>query len=174
MMDGPVDAEGARLEPLLPGPRTSISGRLVRMVRDAPGWQEYLLERGWIEGQLGGDGDAQARGVNVAMSLQRRRPDLVAPILLQHAGDGGSWRIVLRAIVGYGGQLGADRSYFEAVLRLIDNGVLDEPSYGPFRPDIWSLGDGLSEAKPDWACEFLAHVLRRAIVTSPEGARSPF
>jgi hypothetical protein len=163
-LDDPSNDEWERLKPLLEGPQTSISDRVVRMVMVAPRWQEYLLGLGWIEQQLAGDGAAQARGVNVAISLQRRRPDLVVPIIVDHLADGDPWPLMLRAIVGYGSGLGGDRGYFEAVLRMIETGILDEPHFGPFRTDIWSLAHDLVAREPQWACELLQTALQRRLV----------
>lgn len=162
--DDPADDEWERLKPLLEGPPTSISYRLVRMLMVAPSWQEYLLGLGWIEQQLAGDSGAQVRGVNVAISLQRRRPDLVVQLIVDHLSDGDPWPLMLRAIVGNGTGLGVDRGYFEAVLRMIETGILDEPYFGPFRTDIWSLAHELVTREPQWACEFLQTALQRRLV----------
>jgi hypothetical protein len=163
-LDDPTDDEWGRLRPLIEGPQTSLSDRLVRMLMGAPRWQEYLLSLGWIEQQMAGDGAARARGVNVAISLQRRRPDLLVPILNDHLADGDPWPLMLRAIVSGGSGLAGGRGYFEAFLHMIQAGILDEPHFGPFRTDIWSLAHDLVAREPTWACELLRAVLERRLV----------
>ena len=162
-IDDPTDSEWVRIAPLLSGEQTSLSDRLVRMVRDAPNWQEYLLASGWLEANLGGSPSDQERAINIAISLQRRRPDLVAPLLSRHTHDADPWPTALRAIVGYGSDIGQERGYFEAVLGLLRAGVLEGSPLGLFRMDSWSLGHGLQRERPGWACEFIAAHLTRQI-----------
>ncbi len=162
-IDEPTESEWVRIAPHLSGEKTPLSDRLVRMVRDAPNWQDYLLANGWLEKNLAGSPSHQERAINIAISLQRRRPDLVAPLLSRHVHDVDPWPTALRAIVGFGSGIGQDRAYFESVLGLLRAGVLEGSPIGFFRMDSWSLGHGLERERPGWACEFIAAHLKRQI-----------
>ncbi|MEI7901660.1 MAG: hypothetical protein WCK89_15515 [bacterium] len=59
---------------------------------------------------------------------------------------------------------GKSRRFFDLLLRLVDNGTLDE-ARGPIAVNstFWSLFHGLGKARPGWIAELAAHWLQRRL-----------
>ena len=125
-------------------------------------WFVEVDRRGLIESWLTSDSN---RLVDMAMGYlrfhQRHSPDRVAELLEPYADLSGDWPHRLRSLMERI-QQHASRRFFDLLLRLIDNGVLDEArdrfaTNGTF----WLMLYGLGEARPEWVPEILGHRLRR-------------
>jgi hypothetical protein len=95
---------------------------------------------------------------------QRTDGDTVAALLEPYADAKGRWPERLRACMSWANHENSRRS-FELLIRLIDNGVLDEEEDPrASNRSFWSRLHGLCGARPDWVPEVLAHWLRRRLV----------
>ena len=101
--------------------------------------------------------------VNYLRLHQRNAPDRVAALLEPYADHGGAWMPRLRHITE-SAELHTSRRFFDLFLRLVDNGTLDDA-----RPRLaenstfWSMLYRLSEHRPEWTPEVVAHRLRRRL-----------
>lgn len=127
----------------------------------SPGWFRYAADHGFVAKWL----SSTDRLVDTAMQYlrlhQRHSPDLVVEFLEPYVGVGGKWSTRLAFIVEWSEKVGS-RRFFDFVLRLIDDGTLDE-ARGPLAANstFWSMFYSLGEKRPEWIPELLAHWLRR-------------
>lgn len=136
----------------------------------SPSWFHYTTAHGFDAKWLSTEG----RTVNAAMQYlrlhQRHSPDAVVGLLEPYVGVGGDWPARLAYVVQWSDQVGS-RRYFDFVLRLIDDGTLDE-ARGPIAVNstFWSIFYTLGKKRPEWIPEVLAHWLRRrAAIAKLEG-----
>ena len=70
----------------------------------------------------------------------------------------------------------SSRSYFELMLRVLDEGILDD-AVGPTgeNRDFWNLIGYRTRSRPEWGCELIGHYLhRRRGMSLLTGQRNPF
>ena len=102
-------------------------------------------------------------GVNYVRIHQSHSGDRVAELLEPFVGKDGDWPQRLSVIMQWA-DLEHSRRFFNLFLALIDDGTLDN-TRGPIAVNstFWSMLYNLSEARPDWIAEVLAHWLRRRL-----------
>ena len=158
-----IDPELQAIESGAPNP-DKLSALAWRRFFTSRSWFAEVNRRGLIESWLTSDND---RLVDMAMKYlrfhQRHSPDRVAELLEPYADLGGGWARRLRSLMERA-QHHTSRRFFDLLLRLVDNGVLDEArdrfaTNGTF----WSMLYGLGEARPEWFPEVLGRRLRRRL-----------
>ena len=130
----------------------------------SPSWFEATDRHGVIEDWLASGNDRFANvAVNYLGRHQRHAPDRVAALLEPYADRGGEWASRLRFIMGWA-DLHTSRRFFDLLLRLVDNGALDE-ARRPLAEDdtFWDMLHDLDKSRPDWIPEVLAHRFRRRL-----------
>ncbi len=129
----------------------------------SPYWFAYVKVRGFVATWLA----AEERTANAALQYvclhQRHAPDAAAELLEPYVGAGGEWPVRLAFVVQRSDQV-TSRRYFDFVLRLIDDGTLDD-ARGPIAVNstFWSMFYTLGKKRPEWIPEVLAHWLRRRV-----------
>ena len=107
--------------------------------------------------------------------VQQHLPDRTAELLSPFIGKSERWNdrlLWLAQLTDWSN----GRPYFELMLRLIDEGVLDR-AVGPVavNDDFWSLVGGWGRRHPAWACEVIGHYLsRRRELSIQAGQPNPF
>ena len=130
----------------------------------SPSWFEATDRHGVIEDWLASGNDRFANvAVNYLGRHQRHAPDRVAALLEPYADRGGEWASRLRFIMGWA-DLHTSRRFFDLLLRLVDNGALDE-ARRPLAEDdtFWDMLHDLDKSRPEWIPEVLAHRFRRRL-----------
>ncbi len=172
----PSPEEWTTLAQLIETGQPELRARLLGLLRSRPQWFLISVDSGfvaeWLESP---DPNRQDRITEVLQGQQRHRPEEVAVLLRSHAGRDERWISRLRYIV-QGADLTLDRTFFEFVIELIDDGVLDGLTGGiAVNSDFWSLGYGLSDKKPEWAAELCVHHLtRQRELARATGRSNPF
>ena len=137
----------------------------------SPSWFETTDRHGVIKDWLVSGNDRFANvAVNYMGRHQHRSPDLVAALIEPYADRGGEWASRLRIIMQWS-DIHTSRRFFDLFLRLVDNGALDEVQ----APNtFWSRLHALSENRPEWIPEALAHRFRRRLaVVRADGGGPP-
>ena len=137
-------------------------------------WFAEIDRRGLIEKWLASD---NGRFVDMAVTYlnvhQRRSPDRVAALLEPYADRGGEWTQRLRTLMGRAIHH-TSRRFFNLLLRLVDNGTLDEVSRsGVVNDTFWLTLYELGEKRPDWLPEVVAHRLRRRLEVIRTAGKAP-
>ncbi|HVC76344.1 MAG TPA: hypothetical protein VND96_07500 [Candidatus Micrarchaeaceae archaeon] len=172
----PTPTEWSMLSELVENGTPEIRRRLLGLLRARAQWFLLAVDDGFILGWLkSGEPTRQDRIAEILFSQQRQCPSVVARVLRESAGRDEAWVNRLRFIV-QGADLGLDRDFFEFVLDLIDEGVLDGLTAGiAVNADFWDLGYGLSERRPIWAAELSIHHLERQTARAKAiGEPNPF
>ena len=129
----------------------------------APAWFSEADRRGVPQGWLASDNDRVVdMAVNYLWAHHDHAPDRVAALLEPYADHGDKWPDRLRSLMEKT-QHHTSRAYFDLLLRLVDNGTLDDLGGRTWRR-LYSLGD----SRPEWIPEFVAHHLRRRITAIHE------
>ena len=142
-----------------------ISALAWRRFFGSSSWFAEADRRGLVEGWLTSRNDRVIDNVavNYLRLHQRNAPDRVAALLEPYANLGGAWMPRLRHIMEWA-EIHTSRRFFDLFLRLVDNGTLDAA-----RPRLaenstfWSMLYRLSEHRPEWIPEVVAHRLRRRL-----------
>lgn len=94
---------------------------------------------------------------------QRHHPDRVAATLEPYVDVGGEWVRRFRRVVLYA-RYGASRRFVDLLLKLLDNGVLDEDCTPSFQSQgLDGVFKDLADRRPEWVPEVLATRLRRRV-----------
>ena len=128
-------------------------------------WVTFLDERRVVEGWLkSGNGRLVDLAVGYLHYHQPYSPDRVAAALAPYADIGGDWvprfrRIMVHAV--YGGS----RPFVDLLLRLLDNGVLDEECEPSPHNHVFDsvFRDLINSNRIEWVLEVLAHRLKRRL-----------
>ena len=153
--------------------RDRLSALARRRLFGSQSWFPFLDDKGVIKGWLESGNE---RLVDLAVDYlnlhQRDHPDRVAATLEPYLDVGGDWVRRFRKIVFYAHE-GASRRFIDLLLRLLDNGVLDEdcdPRLNGHALDL--LLRGLADRRPEWVPEVLAHRLRRRVAVIRAAGKS--
>lgn len=145
----------------------------------ADSWFDFLDSRGFVAGWLASSVERIAdMGVQYLRAHDRRVPDRAAQLLEPYCGVGGRWAERLRYAMQWADH-GKSRRLFELLLRLVDDGTLDE-ARGPIAVNstFWCMFTGMGKTQPSWVGELLAHWMRRRRVligaTRDEDGRIPW
>ncbi|MCX6602140.1 MAG: hypothetical protein NTV52_00905, partial [Acidobacteria bacterium] len=136
----------------------------------SPSWFRYAADHGFVARWLSSGGGMVDTAVQYLRLHQRHWPEVVVALLEPYIGVGGDWPARLANIVQWSDQV-SSRQFFDFVLRLIDDGILDA-ARGPIATNstFWSLFFGLGQTRPEWIPELLAHWLRRrTLIAKLEG-----
>jgi len=128
----------------------------------ADGWFTFLDAHGLVAGWLASDVNTLANmGVHYLRSHAEQVPDRVAELLEPYCGVGAKWNDRLRYVMQWADH-DKSRRLFELLLRLIDDGTLDE-ARGPIAVNstFWCMFHSMGETQPVWVGELLAHWMRR-------------
>ena len=124
----------------------------------AASWFSEAERRAVIQDWLASDNDHLAdMAVNYLWAHHAHAPDRVATLLAPYVDRGDKWLNRLRSLMERT-QHHTSRAYFDVLLRLVDNGTLDDVGGRAWRM-LYSLGDN----RPEWIPEFVAHRLRRRL-----------
>ena len=135
-----------------------------RCVFGSASWFSEADRRGLIEGWLASAND---RVVDMAMNClwihHSHAPDRVAMLLDPYADRGGKWVNRLRSLMERT-QHHTSRRYFDLLLRLVDNGTVDENTEPNADPEFLShMLFSVGENRPEWVPEAVARYLRRRL-----------
>ena len=127
-------------------------------------WFPFLADTGVIKGWLESGID---RLVDLAVDYlnlhQRHHPDRVAATLEPYVDVGGEWVRRFRRVVLYA-RYGTSRRFIDLLLKLLDNGVLDEDCAPSFQSQgLDGVFKDLADRRPEWVPEVLATRLRRRV-----------
>ena len=142
-----------------------ISAIAWRRFFGSPSWFAAADRRGVIEDWLTSQNDRiiDNVAVNYLRLHQRNAPDRVAALLEPYADRVDPWMPRLRHIME-SAELHTSRRFFDLFLRLVDNGTLDDARPGlAENSTFWSTLCRLSEHRPEWIPEVVAHRLRRRL-----------
>ena len=141
-----------------------LSALAWRRFFDSPSWFVFTDRHGPTAGWLAADDDRLAgAAVGYLRRHHRHAPDRVAALLEPYADLGGEWTPRLRAFMEWADHH-ASRRLFELLLRLVDNGTLDEArGRTAANATFWSMLRGLGEHRPGWVPEVVAHRFRRRL-----------
>ena len=149
------------IEAGVPNP-DKLSALAWRRFFGAASWFAFADERGMVEGWLtSGNDQLCGLAMNYLNVHHRHSPDRGAALLKPYADSDGHWPVRLRNFMQWC-ELHTSRRLFDLFLRLVDNGVLDEPR-GPIveNSTFWSMLRNLGKNRPEWTPEVLVHRLRR-------------
>jgi hypothetical protein len=137
-------------------------------------WQHFFVSESWFHfaDNRGLPSQWLASGISAVNDMaalymrahQRHSSDRVAELLEPYAGKSAEWTKRLRFIVEWADH-SMGRMFFDLVLRLVDNGTLDE-ARGPIASNstFWCMFYDLEKTHPGWVAELLAHWLRRRMI----------
>ena len=141
-----------------------------------PPWFRLIDSQGLVQQWLNDpDEDFVDQVIPLLRVIQRHLPDRVAELVEPYVSKSERWnRRLFHLAVWADWTLG--RRFLELVLRLIDEGILDE-ARGPVavNSDFWSLVYRLRSKNQSWGCEVVGHYLRRQHWLSLDAGQSnPF
>ena len=138
-------------------------------------WFAEVDRRGLIEKWLASDNGRLVDMVVTYLNVhQHRSPDRVAALLEPYADQGGEWTQRLRTLMGRA-VYHTNRRFFNLLLRLVDNGTLDEVSRsGVVNDTFWLTLYQLGEKRPEWVPEVAAHRLRRRLEVIRTAGKAPY
>ena len=153
-----------------------LPSQVLKVLNGSLGWFDLLDSIGLFRTSLeNGNDNVIDQTIWFFRSIQGQRADRIAELLEPHLGASDLWNQRLLFLTSWS-RLGAGRRFFELFLRMIDEGILDELR-GPVavNSEFWSVVSPLETAKPDWACELIAHYCyRRLALTVSAGSSNPF
>ena len=131
---------------------------------ESKSWFSYVDRRGLIKDWLAtGNERIVDTAVNYLWAHHSHAPDRVAALLEPYADIGNEWPARLRTLMERT-QHHTSRRYFDLLLRLVDNGTLDDDSRStPDARSFWLMLYSVSESRPVWVPEAVAHRLRRQL-----------
>jgi hypothetical protein len=125
-------------------------------------WFDFVERKGLIQTWLMSGSDLLVNAIIDYLRLhQRHSPDKIAAILDPYTSRGGVWQDRLRHMAAWADHANS-RSFFELILRLVDNGTLDT-ARGPIAVNstFWDMFYDLETTRPEWIPELMGHWLRR-------------
>ncbi len=136
------------------------------------GWFRYAADHGFVSKWLASADRLLDATLQYLRLHERHSPDLVVELLEPYVGAGGQWSARLAYIAEWSEKVGS-RRFFDFVLRLIDDGRLDD-ARGPVATNstFWTMFYSLGERRPEWIPEVLAHWLRRRMAIAELEGRS--
>ena len=167
-----TEEEWAIWEPLLNEHLQTVrEGRVNGNALSVAAWRRFFGSNVWFDFVDGrglpaewlADESLADMAVAYLRAHQRERPDRVTALLEPYADQGDNWPRRLRFVVEWADHA-VSRRFCDLVLRLVDNGVLDE-ARGPIAQNstFWSMFYDLSERRPEWIPELIAHWLRHRL-----------
>ena len=161
-LDDPTPEEWEIIAPLIGKQADPITQQVWQILRSSVHWFQLLDSLGLIEQWLRNENDERIeQTVRLLSIMQRQIPDRVAELAEPFIGVSEAWRHRLNYLI-QGAELVTERRFFDFFLRLIHEGMLDQPrgsidSTRHFSMQIYSL----PQQRPDWACEAISCYLNR-------------
>ena len=141
-----------------------------------PAWFRLVDSLGLVRQWLDDPDEAFVdQAVLLLRVIQREFPDRVAELVEPYVGKSELWNARLFHLAVWG-DWSQGRRFLELMLRLIDEGVLDD-ARGPIavNSDFWSLLYDLQFRNQSWGCEVVGHYLnRRRKLSLGAGQPNPF
>lgn len=135
----------------------------------SPSWFALTVGKGIVARWLAADACLANVAVNLLRVHARHAGDVVAELLEPYVDCGSEWPARLRSIVEWNAHT-TSRRLFDLILRLIDNGALDD-ARAPMAANgtFWLMFHQTRKLRPGWVAEVIARWLRRRIaVLAPE------
>ena len=172
----PVEEEWDVLSRFVGGDFNDAMTRHAWTALHRPSWFQLLDSLGLVQQWLrDSDEEFIDRIVLLFESLQGQYPDRVAEIMEPYVRMSERWNSRLMNLAQWADWSGG-RRFLELMLRLIDEGILDDAS-GPLavNGDFWSLLYTLQSKQPSWGCEVVGHYFnRRHRLSRDAGESDPF
>ena len=141
-----------------------------------PPWFKLADSLGLVQGWLNDPEEAFVdQAVLLLRVIQRHLPDRVADLVEPYIGTSERWNSRLFHLAVWG-DWSLGRHFLELMLRLIDEGLLDE-ARGPVavNSDFWSLVYRFRSKNQSWGCEVVGHYFnRRRQLSLDAGQVNPF
>ncbi len=174
-LPGPTEQESAVITNLVDANREGkLAKALLDLIGSSRDWYRLSVISGAATRWHGShDQEFLDLMVWVLVAARRHSPDLVAALLQELWNTDDEWRARTTIILSYG-SLSESREVFKLFLGALKQGLFDQT--GPARGrEIWSLLDEVSERRPDWTCEAVGVMLRRAWqIARAQGHHDPF
>jgi len=139
-------------------------------------WIDLLKSEGQLAKWLA-NGDEE--NINLAITLlsiiQKDQPEAVIDLITPYIDKSETWNRRFCQIFRTC-KIDSSERFFELVLHLMDEGVLDEvKELDPLDQHFWYTQKDFLKDNPEWACEFLGHYFnRKHIISLIAGQRNPF
>ena len=161
-MDDPTADEWGVLESMLD---TELSDHTWRAINGSPAWLDALDSIGVVQQWLTSDDEQLLnRAVWFLRSVQDKRADRVAELLLPFVNASDSWNQRLTRLIVYS-EIGVSRAFFNFALNAINTGLFDD-MLGPNGDEFgtWYRAKRLAENKPEVACELVTAFCERLVI----------
>ena len=176
-VQNPRDEELAVLSQFLRGSlRDPVEQQAWMTIRQSSAMFQLAVDSGLLNKWLESTNDSVVDQSVLLLSVKQRHfPDRIAELLECYVGKSERWNQRL-AQMAWRANWGISRRFLKLMLRLIDEGYLDDARRpGPDSKDFWLLARGLSDAHPEWASEVTGHFLKRRLDLSlNEDESNPF
>ncbi|MEG4396158.1 hypothetical protein [Microcoleus sp. BROC3] len=161
-LDDPTPEEWEIIAPLIGKQADPITQQVWQTLRSSVHWFKLLDSLGLIEQWLRDESEERIEQTVTLLSImQRQIPARVAELAEPFIGVSEAWRDRLNYLIQRA-ELVTERRFFDFFLRLIHEGILDQPrgSIDSTR-HFWMKIDSLRQHRPDWACEAISWYLNR-------------
>jgi len=161
-LDDPTQEEWEIIAPLIGKQDDPITQQVWQTLRSSVHWFELLDSLELIKKWLRDESEERIEQTVTLLSImQRQKPDRVAELVEPFIGVSEAWRARLNYLIQRA-ELVTDRRFFDFFLRLIHEGVLDQPrGIIDSNRDFWMQIYSLPQQRPDWACEAISCYLNR-------------
>ncbi|MEG5054081.1 MULTISPECIES: hypothetical protein [unclassified Microcoleus] len=161
-LDDPTQEEWEIIAPLMGDESEPITQQVWRTLRSSVRWFQLLDSLRLIEKWLRDENDERIEQTITLLSImQRQIPERVAELAEPFIGVSEAWHNRLNHLI-QGAELVPSRRFFDFFLRLIGEGILDEPrEIIDSSRDFWMRIDSLPKHRPEWACEAIACYFNR-------------
>ncbi|MBD2014993.1 ATP-binding protein [Microcoleus sp. FACHB-53] len=161
-LDDPTQEEWEIIASLMGEQADPITQQVWRTMRSSVRWFQRLDSLGIIEQWLRDESEERiGQTVTLLSIMQRQIPDRVAELAEPFIGVSKAWRDRLNSII-QGAELSTERRFFNFFLRLIQEGILDQPrGIINYSRDFWMQIYSLPKERPEWACEAISCYLNR-------------
>jgi hypothetical protein len=175
-LDDPTKEEWEIIAPLMGDAADPITQQVWQTLRSSVRWFQLLDSLGLIEKWLRDESEERIEQTVTLLSImQRQIPDRVAELAEPFIGVSEAWRDRLNYLIQRA-ELVTERRFFDFFLRLIHEGILDQPrGIVDYNRDFWMQIYSLPKQRPDWACEAIGCYLNRYLDLSiAAGQSNPF
>ncbi|HAX79147.1 MAG TPA: hypothetical protein DCY88_25805 [Cyanobacteria bacterium UBA11372] len=161
-LNDPTPEEWNIIAPLIGAQTDPITQQVWRTLRSSVRWFQFLDSLGLIEEWLRDNSEERIDQTVMLLSImQRQIPDRVAELVEPYVGVSEAWCNRLVSLIQRA-NLVAGRRFFDLFLRLIREGVLDQPKeIIDDTRNFWMRIYSLPKEHPEWACEAISCYLNR-------------
>ncbi len=161
-LDDPTQEEWEIIAPLMGDESEPITQQVWGTLRSPVRWFQLLDSLGLIEKWIRNENDERIEQTIRLLSIMKRHiPERVAELVEPFIGVSEAWHNRLKNLI-QGAELVSERRFFDFFLRLIREGILDDPrEIIDFTDDFWMRIDSLPKHRPEWACEAIGCYFNR-------------